>query len=201
MESHIRGNLGEELDLQERQGASVGDGREEGVGHHRILPMPQQAHWPASYQKALLPSASPLPSPSRMHETWGCLPSQREGWPQHLPEAYHHRSFPLPWPACPLEGLHPRGAAPSTASSQKKACSPEKLEQARPGHEKSASIIRQSFQVGLPWGRAFWVLSGPASCSSLWGGAAVPWNSCPALPAPCKSPTVQKHQSKLCLGK
>ena len=32
------------------------------------------------------------------------------------------------------------------------------------------------------------------------GGAALPWSSCPAPPAPWKSPTAQKHQSKLCLA-
>jgi len=41
VESHIRRTLGEELDLQERQGTSVGEGRGGGVGLHRILPMPQ----------------------------------------------------------------------------------------------------------------------------------------------------------------
>ena len=41
VESHIRGNLEKELDLEERQGTSVGEGREERVGTNRILPMPQ----------------------------------------------------------------------------------------------------------------------------------------------------------------
>lgn len=95
VESHIRGNLGEEVDLQERQGASVGEGREEGVGHHRLLPMPQQAHWPTSYQKAVLPSASPLPLPLT-HTPYLALPAIPEGWPQHLPEAYRGRGFPCP---------------------------------------------------------------------------------------------------------
>jgi len=47
VESHIRGNLGEEVDLQERQDTSVGEGRGGGVGFHRILPAPQRAHLPA----------------------------------------------------------------------------------------------------------------------------------------------------------
>ena len=33
------------------------------MGRHRLLPTPQPAHLPASYQKAVLPSASPLPLP------------------------------------------------------------------------------------------------------------------------------------------
>ena len=69
----------------------------------------------------------------------------------------------------PLEGLLPHGAAPNTASPREKACSLEKLEQAWLGHEKSAYILRQSFQVGLPWGRASWVLSSSARCSSPRG--------------------------------
>ena len=44
--------------------ARAGEGREEGVGPHRILPTPQQAYCPASYQKAVLPSASPPPAPA-----------------------------------------------------------------------------------------------------------------------------------------
>ena len=28
---------------------NVGEGREEGVGPHIVLPMPQRAYWPASY--------------------------------------------------------------------------------------------------------------------------------------------------------
>ena len=44
VESHIRGNVGEELDLRERQGTSVGEGRGGGVGCHRILPMTQRVH-------------------------------------------------------------------------------------------------------------------------------------------------------------
>ena len=35
VESKGRGNPGEGLDLQEKQGAIVGEGRERGVGHHR----------------------------------------------------------------------------------------------------------------------------------------------------------------------
>ena len=37
--------------------ARVRKGREERVGPHRILPTPQRAYRPASYQKVLLPSA------------------------------------------------------------------------------------------------------------------------------------------------
>ena len=58
--------------------ASLGEGREEGVGHHRILPMPQETYQPASYQKAVLHSASRHPSHTLgTLWTWGCLPSGR----------------------------------------------------------------------------------------------------------------------------
>ena len=42
------GNLGEELDPQERQGTSVGEGREGGVDRHKILLVPQQVSLPTS---------------------------------------------------------------------------------------------------------------------------------------------------------
>ena len=59
--------------------ASVGEGKE-GVGPHRILPMQQQAYWPASYQKDVHPSASPpLCHPLCSCWTWGCLSSGRAG--------------------------------------------------------------------------------------------------------------------------
>ena len=92
-ESHIKGNLTEEVDLQKRQGASVGEGRGEEVGHHRILPTPQRAHLPTSCQKAVLSSASPLPLPyARVPDLR--LPAILEGWPHHLQEAYQHKGFP-----------------------------------------------------------------------------------------------------------
>jgi len=34
--------------------ARAGEGREEGVGPHRILPTPQQAYWPASCQNTVI---------------------------------------------------------------------------------------------------------------------------------------------------
>ena len=83
VESHIRGNLGEELDLQVRQGASVREGRGGGVGCNRILPMSQQVHLLTTYQKAVLPSASPLPLP-HAHVLDLSLPAILEGWPHHL---------------------------------------------------------------------------------------------------------------------
>lgn len=48
VESHNRGKLREEVEPEERQGTSVGEGRGGGVGHHRILLAPQRAHLPTS---------------------------------------------------------------------------------------------------------------------------------------------------------
>ena len=49
-------------------------------------------------QKAALPSASPPPPPPPMLSLDLGLPAIQEGWPQQLPEAYHHRG-------CPCTGL------------------------------------------------------------------------------------------------
>ena len=73
---------------------SVVEGRE-GVGPHRILPMTQRDYWPASYQKAVLQSASP-PLPPLTHAMDLGLPATSESWPQQLPEAYHHRGCCCP---------------------------------------------------------------------------------------------------------
>ena len=70
---------------------SVGEGRE-GMGPHRIRPISQRALWPASYQKAVFPSASP--QPPLMHLPDMGVPAIREGWPQQFLEAYHHRGCP-----------------------------------------------------------------------------------------------------------
>lgn len=148
VESHIRGNLAEELDLQERQGVSVGEGRGEEVGHHRIIPTPQQAHSPTSYQKAVLPSASTLPIPhAHARPETACHPRQLAS---PFVGSQPPQGLSLPWPASPLERLHPCRAAPSTASPLKKDHSPEKLEQAPPSRAISASIPRQSCQFSYP---------------------------------------------------
>ena len=72
--------------------ASAGEGREEGVGPQRILPMPHRAHWPASYQKAVHPSASSLPPLTHTMDLGP--PAIQEGWPQQLLEASHCRGCP-----------------------------------------------------------------------------------------------------------
>ena len=72
----------------------VGEGRKGGAGPHRTIPMPQRAYWPASYQKAVLPSESPPPPFTHVPDLG--LPAIQEGWPQQLLEAYHHRSCPCP---------------------------------------------------------------------------------------------------------
>ena len=185
-ESHIRGNLAQELDLQERQGASVGEGRGEGVGCHRILPTPQQAHLPASYQKAVLPSAV-LPPPTP------CLHARPETacHPREMASPFSGsqplQGLSLPWPACPLEGLHPCGAAPSTASPL------EKLEQARPGHATSASIPRWSSQFSCPGEKPLGFSAAYIAASAL-RGCCTPVEQLPNTASPLQEPpTVQKN--------
>ena len=77
--------------------AHAGEGREEGVGPHRILPTPQQAYWPLAIRKLCFPvHPLPPPLPPPMH-LWDLgLPAILEGWPQQLPEAYHLRGCPCP---------------------------------------------------------------------------------------------------------
>ena len=160
VESLVRGKLVEELDLQERQGANVWEGIEEGVGQHRILPTPQRIHWPTSYQKAVLPSAlTPLPL---THMPDLGLPVIPEGWSQQLLEAYHCKCF-----TCPSRLALWRGYTPMEQhkSPWKNACSLENIEQAQAGSEKSANILSSPSKSGCP-GEMSRVISGPASCSS-----------------------------------
>ena len=64
VESHGRGNTGESLDPQERQGTAVGKGRGGGVGHHRKLLGSQCAVLPTGSQRAELSFQAPAPMPS-----------------------------------------------------------------------------------------------------------------------------------------
>ena len=96
---------------------STGEGRE-GVGPHRILPTPQRAYQPTSYQKAVLPSASPPPAPTTpLNLPDPGLPAIWEGWPQQLLEAYHCRGCPCPgllalWRGCTPAEQHQTLPAP-----------------------------------------------------------------------------------------
>ena len=125
-----------------------------------------------------------FPLPPLMHTLDLGLPAIQEGWPQQLPEGYQCRG-------CPCPGLNSlwRDYTPtsSTKHSQHpgKGLQPRKLEQVLPGCEKICLILRQSFRVGLHWGKATWVCSSPSSQSSPWGGAKLLWNSCTGTPAPC----------------
>ena len=100
--------------------ARAGEGREEGVGPHRILPTPQQAYWPASCQNTVLPSASPPPTPATPYALTDLgLPAIQEGWPQQLPEAYHRRG-------CPCTGLLALWRGYTSAEQHQTAPAPEK---------------------------------------------------------------------------
>ena len=125
---------------------------EEEVWADRIFPTPQRGHLPASYQKSVLPTASPLPlCHARVPDLEGC--------PQHLWEAD-------PALACLTSGGTTllRSSSPDCQPSGK-GPQPRKARTSWPSHAKSASILRWSCQSQLPWGRAHWVLSIPASSS------------------------------------
>ena len=117
-----------------RQGSSVGEGREEGVGPHRILPMPQQAYWSSNYQKAGFPISSPPLTTPYAHTGPGaaCHPG---GLASTIAESLMPQGLSLPWPACPLVGLPP-WSRNKHSQHLGKGLSPEKLEQAWQGHEK-----------------------------------------------------------------
>ena len=133
MESHIRGNLEEEPGLR-----PCWRGERRRGGSPQNTPHTTASLLAASYQKAVLPSVSPPPAPATPYAHVGPgAACHLGGLASTIARSLPPQGLSLPWPACPLEGLHPRRAAPNTASPQKKACSPEKLEQAWLGHEKS----------------------------------------------------------------
>ena len=102
--------------------------------HHREHTCP-----PAS-RKQCFPVHPPSPYP--MHRPDPRLPAIPEGGPHHVHEANHLRGFPCPG----LPALHPNGVAPSTTGPLEMSCSPDIIEQAVPGHPKSAAIAGWSCQ-------------------------------------------------------
>ena len=118
-------------------------------------------------RKLCFPVHLPSPYPAQMRWTWGCLPSQRAG--------LNNCRKPTTPGAFPALACLPSGGATPPRSSTKHHQPPgkglhlEKLEQAQPGCEKSAYILRQSFRIVLPWGRVSWVCSCTASHSSSQG--------------------------------
>ena len=111
------------------------------MGFHRILAMLQQAYLPASYQKTVLLSASPLPLPH------ACVPDLRmpailEGWPHHLWESDHHRGFPCPGLPALWRGYTPKEQHPVPPAPWKRSAA-----------QKSYSKLSQAMQNLLPlWG-------------------------------------------------
>ena len=111
VESHNRGNLGKELDPQERQGASVGEGRGGGAGCPRILLAPQLAHLPPASREQCYPVHPPSPMLRRPDLR---PPAILEGWLHHSWEANHPRGFPCPGLPARWRGYTPgeQGPAP-----------------------------------------------------------------------------------------
>ena len=116
------------------------------------------------------------------------LPAILEGWHHHMQEADHCRGFPCPGlPACPLKGLHPRRAAPSTTSPWEKARSPEKLEQAWPGRAKSASIAGDPDGPSCP-GEESLGFSASQLSTPVLGGCCTPVGQLPSTASPLQEP-------------
>ena len=104
VESHNRGNPGEGPDLQERQGATVAEGRGGGEGHHRIHLAPQHRRLPASWQRAEHSQYIP-----HLHPTCS--------WPEAT--CHPQRTDPTHWgkqtttPSIPQPGLPTQGKCPT----------------------------------------------------------------------------------------
>ena len=151
---------------------------------------------PPAVRKLCFPVDPPHPLP--LVRALDCLPSQRAGL-TICGKPTTSGAFPA------LACLPPGGATPLQSSTQHhqppgKGLQPRK---ARISLAQPCNIClhpKAVLPIQLPRGRALWVLSSPTSLSRPWGVAALLWNSCPTLPAPCKSPTAQKHQDKLCLA-
>ena len=148
----------------------------------------------------MLPSASPLPPATPYAHAGPGAACHPGGLASTTAGSLPPQGLSLPWPACSLEGLHPHGAAPNTASPREKACSPEKLHKSWLGPENICLIMRKSFRVELPWGRAFWVRSGPASCSSQRGVLHSHRTAAQDHQAPAGAPVAQKKLEQAWLG-
>ena len=121
-----------------------------------------------------------------------CTPDLRppaipEGWPHHSGRR-PPQGICLPRPARPLEGLHPRGVAPSTTSPLEELPGPETPEQALPRCGKSASTTGQSCQFQLPWGSTPLFLSSQLATPALRRCCTGTWSSRPEPPPPGRAP-------------
>ena len=95
----------------------------------------------------------------------------------------------LPWPACPLEGLPPHGAAPKTAPPPEKACIPEKLEKAWPGCKKNLPTFSGSpFKSGCPREESLGFTAAQLAAPAL-GGCCTPAEQLPSTASPLQEPS------------
>ena len=111
------------------------------------------------------PTTCPPPPLTHMLELG--LPAIREG-------CLNNCQKPITAGAVPALACLPFGGATPLQSSIKHRQPPgkglpRKARTSLAGHEKICLILGKSFRVGLPWGRASWFRSGPASCSIHWG--------------------------------
>ena len=105
---------------------SAGEGREEGVGPHRILPTHSKHTSQIPIRKLCFPvHPLPPPPPRTMHSPDLGLPAIWEGWPQQFPEAYHRGGCPCPgllalWRSYTPEEQHQTLAAPGKRPAAQK---------------------------------------------------------------------------------
>ena len=187
VESHNRGNLGEGLDPQERQGANVVEGRGGRVGCHRLLLMPQGACLPAREQRFLV--QPPFPTL--------CMPDQKlptilVEWPHHTWEAIHHHGFPQL--VCPHTGSAPllqstalplvelRG--PRAAGQGHRKCGPTpQCTPASPASPREVFLCLRARQLALPALRkCCTLLEQAAQHHQPLGSTPLPWSQ-PVSPA------------------
>ena len=189
MESHNRGKLGKDLDLQKRQVPVLGRGEEEGWAaiEYSLCPS-EHTCLPASREQCF-----PVHPPPTPHAPDLRPPAIPEDWPHCSWEANHLQGFPWPglstlWRCCtPAEQL------PSTAHPLGQIHGPEAPGQALPGQGKSASTTVWSCQSCLPWGSAPLPLSDPVSLSHPQEVLHSCRGSHPTLPTPAKSSAAQEH--------
>ena len=102
VESHNRGNPGEGLNRQERQGTTVGEGKGGGAGHHRILPAPVCRLACQLAESRAFPAHPPLLHPACSWPEATCHPMM--DWLQDMREANHHDG--VLQPGLPAHGKH-----------------------------------------------------------------------------------------------
>ena len=160
-------------------------GRKEGEGWAAIDCSPH--HSPLTclpaIRKLCFPVHLPLPHARAPDLRLLAIP---EGWPHHLQKADHHRGLPCPGlpspPQSSTQHHQPPGKGPQPRKARTSLACPCKI-----------CLHSEAFlPIQLPWGRAPWVLSGPASCSHPRGVLHSCGTAAQHCQPPARAPTAQK---------